>query len=244
MRRGRGKIDRVKSKYRINKDVQADQVRLIGEDGEMLGVMSSSEAYQLAQGRSLDLIEIAPNVKPPTCKIMDYGKWKYENKKKEKESRKKQTVIVVKEIQIRPRTDDHDLNVKLRKALEFLLEGNKVKVNLRFSGREMAHQDLGLKLLGEVIEKLMFLVTVEAPPKREGRQMFVLLAPDPVKVKKYKKSPQEVSFMKGDFKSQPVDSFSPPKISPTNSIAATENSSTAADSTEEEKPALAKSTLI
>jgi translation initiation factor IF-3 len=161
---------------------------LIDEEGTMVGVMSSDQAYELAQNRGLDLIEIAPNATPPTCKIMDYGKWKYENKKKEKESRKKQTIVSIKEIQLRPRTEQHDLEVKLKHARKFLLAGDKVKVNLRFMGREMAHQDLGLKLLLRVTELLDDISAVEAPPKREGRHMFVLLAPDPAKIKEYEKA--------------------------------------------------------
>ena len=118
---------------------------------------------------------------------MDYGKWKYENKKKEKASKKKQTVISIKEIQVRPRTEDHDLNTKLRHARRFLFEGNKVKVNLRFSGREMAHQDLGVDLLNKVIKLLEPMSNVEVTPKREGRQMFILLVPDAAKIKEYEK---------------------------------------------------------
>lgn len=154
----------------------------------MVGVMSSREALSIAEGRGLDLIEIAPNATPPTCKIMDYGKYKYENKKKEKEAKKKQTVITIKEIQVRPRTDDHDIEVKVRNARRFLLEGDKVKINLRFMGREMAHQEFGMKTLKKVQEMLMDVALVETPPKMEGKQAFLLLAPDPVKVKEYLKN--------------------------------------------------------
>ncbi|MCB0342908.1 MAG: translation initiation factor IF-3 [Bdellovibrionales bacterium] len=174
--------------YRINRSIRAPEIRLIDEEGKMVGVMSPQDALRMAQDRGMDLIEIAPNAKPPTCKIMDYGKWKYENKKKQTAARKKQTVVVVKEIQVRPRTDDHDLQVKVRQARKFLLEGDKVKVNLRFSGREMAHQDLGVQLLDKLTAMLQDLAIVESPPKREGRQMFVLLAPDPVKVKEFEKA--------------------------------------------------------
>ena len=149
----------------------------------MLGVFPPHEALRLAEGKGLDLIEIAPTAKPPTCKIMDYGKYKYENKKKEHQARKNQTVITIKEIQLRPRTDQHDLDVKLRAARGFLLEGDKVKVNLRYYGREMAHQELGLKVLEKVTSSLMDIAMVEVPPKMEGRQLFVLYAPDPGKIK-------------------------------------------------------------
>ncbi len=160
---------------------------MIDEEGTMLGEMTGSAALELALNKGLDLIEIAPTAKPPTCKIMDYGKWKYENKKKLVAARKKQTKIVIKEIQIRPRTEDHDLNTKLTHARKFLIEGDKVKVNLRFHGREMAHQELGLVLLQRVTKILEEISIVESPPKKEGRQMFILLAPDPVKIKVYLK---------------------------------------------------------
>jgi translation initiation factor IF-3 len=173
---------------RVNEDIYAPQVRLIDESGAMLGVMTSREALAIAQGRGLDLIEIAPTATPPTCKIMDYGKWKYENKKKEKVAKKKQTVISVKEIQVRPRTDEHDLAVKIRHARRFLLDGDKVKVNLRFLGRELAHQDQGYKVLRRLQTALLDIAIVETPPKMEGKQMFLLLAPDPVKVKDFLKS--------------------------------------------------------
>ena len=173
---------------RVNDEIYAAQVRLIDENGAMLGVMSSREALGIAQNRGLDLIEIAPTATPPTCKIMDYGKWKYENKKKEKVAKKKQTVITVKEIQVRPRTDEHDLAVKMRHARRFLLDGDKVKVNLRFLGRELAHQDQGHKVLKKLQAALLDIAIVETPPKMEGKQMFLLLAPDPVKVKEYLKN--------------------------------------------------------
>jgi translation initiation factor IF-3 len=162
-------------------------VRVIDEDGTMVGVMSVSEALRMAEDRQLDLIEIAPTAKPPTCKIIDYGKWKYESKKKEKNAKKNQTVITIKEIQVRPRTDQHDLEVKLRHARRFLLDGDKVKVNLRFQGREMAHQEQGFKLLEKISLGLIDIAIQESPPKREGRQMFVLLSPDILKIKEYRK---------------------------------------------------------
>ncbi len=179
---GQGKKD---DKYRVNGDVRAPEVRLIDENGVMLGVMSSHDAYLKAQDRGLDLIEIAPNAKPPTCKIMDYGKWKYENKKKQVAAKKKQTVITIKEIQVRPRTEQHDLDTKLKHARRFLLDGDKVKINLRFMGREMAHQELGFELLAKLMKDLEDVSAVETAPKKEGRQLFVLLSPDPLKIKDY-----------------------------------------------------------
>ncbi len=154
----------------------------------MVGVMTSREALSIAEGRGLDLIEIAPTATPPTCKIMDYGKYKYENKKKEKEARKKQTVITVKEIQVRPRTDDHDIDVKVRHARRFLLDGDKVKVNLRFMGRELAHQEYGIATLRRVEKMLSDVALVETSPRVEGKQAFLLLAPDPVKIKEFLKT--------------------------------------------------------
>ncbi len=173
---------------RVNGEIFAQQIRLIDENGTMVGVMSPREALAMAESRGLDLIEIAPTATPPTCKIMDYGKWKYENKKKEKEAKKKQTIITVKEIQVRPRTDDHDIDVKVRHARRFLLEGDKVKVNLRFMGRELAHQSFGMATLKRVETMLMDVAMVESPPKLEGKQAFLLLAPDPIKVKEYLKA--------------------------------------------------------
>ncbi|MBX3019825.1 MAG: translation initiation factor IF-3 [Bdellovibrionaceae bacterium] len=173
---------------RVNREIRAPQVRVIDEEGGMLGVMTVPEGIRMAEERGLDLIEIAPTASPPTCKIMDYGKWKYENKKKQAAARKKQVIVSVKEVQLRPRTDQHDFDTKMKHARRFILEGDKVKVNLRFMGREMAHQELGLVLLKKVIEQLKDIATPENNPKTEGRQMFVLVAPDPVKVKDYLKA--------------------------------------------------------
>ena len=153
----------------------------------MLGVYSVPQAIALAEQRSLDLIEISPGATPPTCKIMDYGKWKYENKKKQVAARKNQVIVDIKEIQLTPRIDQHDLDTKLRHARRFLLDGDKVKVNLRFSGREAAHQNENMKVFDKVTAALDELALLETPPKKEGRQVFVLFAPDPLKIKEYKK---------------------------------------------------------
>ncbi len=153
----------------------------------MLGVMTVPEGIRLAEERSLDLIEIAPTASPPTCKIMDYGKWKYENKKKQAAARKKQVIVQVKEIQMRPRTDIHDFETKMKHARRFLLEGDKVKVNLRFQGREMAHQEQGMIIMKKAVAALSDVSLTEVPAKMEGRQMFLILAPDPMKVKDYLK---------------------------------------------------------
>lgn len=149
----------------------------------MLGVMTVPDALKIAEERALDLIEVAPTATPPTCKLMDFGKYKYEQKKKQHEARKNQTTIVIKELQLRPRTEQHDLDVKLRHARRFLEDGFKTKLNLRFRGRELVHQDLGQKLLEKVVESLKDIAIVETPAKMEGKQMFLLLAPDPIKLR-------------------------------------------------------------
>lgn len=161
---------------------------MIDENGQMVGVMAVPEALRMAEDRGLDLIEIVPNATPPTCKIMDYGKYKYEKKKQEAAARKKQVIVTVKEIQMRPRTDQHDFETKMRHARRFLLEGDKVKINMRFLGREMAHQEFGIQLMKKAMEFVQDLSMVETQPKMEGKQMFTLIAPDPVKIKDYLKA--------------------------------------------------------
>ena len=167
----------------MNHKIRAPQVRVIDDKGEMLGVFPVEEAIRIAEDRGMDLIEVAPEAKPPTCRIMDYGKFLYEQKKKAQEAKKNQTVIVIKEIQLRPRTDQHDLDVKLRKARDFIEDNAKVKVNLRFRGREMIHQDQGLKVIESFIDALKDIAIVEVPPKTEGRQLFTMLAADPAYLK-------------------------------------------------------------
>jgi translation initiation factor IF-3 len=191
--RDRGPKRGGKDGLRVNREIRAPEVRVIDEDGTMLGVFPPIEALRMAEAKGLDLIEIAPTAKPPTCKIMDYGKYKYELKKKEHQARKNQTVITIKEVQLRPRTDQHDLDVKMRHARRFLMEGDKVKVNLRFYGREMAHQEVGMNLLKRVVASLQDIALVEVPPKMEGRQLFVLLAPDPAKMKELEKAQAEAA---------------------------------------------------
>lgn len=188
---------------RVNREIYAQEVRVIDENGKMLGVYSVPQAIALAEQRGLDLIEIAPTATPPTCKIMDYGKWKYENKKKQVAARKNQVIVDTKEIQLRPRTDQHDLDTKVRHARRFLIEGDKVKVNLRFSGREAAHQETGMAVLNKVSEALSDLAMIEVPPKKEGRQVFVLYAPDPLKIKEFKK--KEASIEKEAGKTSEVE---------------------------------------
>ncbi len=181
------KKERDKDSLRVNREIRAPEIRVIDEEGAMLGIFSVPEGIRLAEEKGLDLIEIAPTAKPPTCKIMDYGKWKYENKKKAALARKNQVTVDIKEIQLRPRTDQHDLETKLRHARRFLLDGDKVKVSLRFMGRELAHQEVGIEVMQKVISTLNDISMIESHPKLEGKQMFLLLAPDQIKIKDYKK---------------------------------------------------------
>ena len=153
------------------------EIRLIGPDGENVGVVPPSVGMQMAQDSGLDLVEISPNASPPVCKVMDLGKFKYEQQKREAEARKKQKVIDVKEVKFRPGTDDHDYDVKMRNVMRFLEGGDKVKITLRFRGREMAHQELGLELLNRVKGDVGETGKVESMPKLEGRQMVMMIAP-------------------------------------------------------------------
>jgi len=162
---------------RVNERIRVAEIRLIGAEGENVGVVSPAVGLQMAQDAGLDLVEISPNAAPPVCKIMDLGKYKYEQQKREAEARKKQKVIEVKEIKFRPGTDSHDYDVKMRSVLKFLEGGDKVKVTLRFRGREMAHQDLGLELLHRVRTDVEELGKVESMPKLEGRQMVMMISP-------------------------------------------------------------------
>lgn len=162
---------------RINERIRGGEIRLIGANGENVGVVSPDRALYLAEEAGLDLVEISPNAVPPVCKIMDYGKYKYETQKKEAEARKNQKVIEIKEIKFRPGTDTHDYDVKMRSVLKFLEEGDKVKVTLRFRGREMAHQDLGLELLNRVAGDVGEAGKIESMPRLEGRQMVMMIGP-------------------------------------------------------------------
>lgn len=162
---------------RVNEEIRVREVHLIDKDGANRGTVTAAEALRLAQEAGLDLVEIAPNANPPVCKLMDFGKFKYQEQKKAAEARKKQKVVEVKEIKFRPMIDDHDYDVKLRSMVRFFEEGDKVKVTLRFRGREMAHQELGMQLLNRVKEDAGKLAKVEQEPRMEGRQMVMVLAP-------------------------------------------------------------------
>ena len=162
---------------RVNEEIRVPQVRLIDQDGEMQGVLSTRDAILRAYAVGLDLLEISPNADPPVCKILDFGKYKYEIQKKKNEARKKQKVIEVKEIKLRPNIDDHDYDVKMRAMKRFLEEGDKVKVTLRFRGREMAHMALGHQLLARVKADFETDAKVEQEPRSEGRQIVMVVAP-------------------------------------------------------------------
>ncbi|WCR12455.1 translation initiation factor IF-3 [Paracoccus stylophorae] len=162
---------------RVNERIRVAEIRLIGPEGENVGVVSPSVGLEMARESGLDLVEISPNATPPVCKVMDLGKFKYEQQKREAEARKKQKVIDVKEVKFRPGTDTHDYDVKMRNVMKFLEGGDKVKVTLRFRGREMAHQDLGLELLNRIRDDVGETGKVEAMPKLEGRQMVMMIAP-------------------------------------------------------------------
>ncbi|MEL6172258.1 MAG: translation initiation factor IF-3 [Pseudomonadota bacterium] len=162
---------------RINDRITSTEIRLIGADGENVGVVSPSRAMDMADAAGLDLVEISPNASPPVCKIMDFGKYKYEQQKRESEARKKQKVIEVKEVKFRPNTDTHDYDVKMRNVFRFLENGDKVKVTMRFRGREMAHQELGRELLERVAGDVDGMGKIENMPKMEGRQMIMIIGP-------------------------------------------------------------------
>lgn len=162
---------------RVNREIRAREVQLIDDDGGNRGVIPTSEALALAEEQGLDLVEVAGNSQPPVCKILDYGKYKFQAQKKAAEARKKQKTVDVKEVKMRPNIDTHDYDVKMRNIQRFLENGDKVKVTLRFRGREMAHQDLGMKLLHRVRGELEGTIKVEAAPKLEGRQMIMVIAP-------------------------------------------------------------------
>ena len=167
----------VKDERPINEMIEAAEVRLIGADGEQIGVVTRDDALDRAANIGLDLVIVADNADPPVCKIIDYGKFKYEEQKKKNEARKKQKTIDVKEIKLRPNIDSHDYDVKMRSMEKFLGEGDKVKVTMRFRGREMAHQNLGLDVLHRVRDDLEEKSKIEQFPKMEGRQMVMVLAP-------------------------------------------------------------------
>ncbi len=163
------------SDYMINEQIRDREIRLIGEDGEQLGIMSARDAMKMAREADLDLVKISPNAKPPVCKIVDYGKFKYEQVRREKEARKKQKVTEVKELRLSPNIDKNDLNTKANQARKFITKGDKVKVTLRFRGREMAHMGVGRDILDSFFELLEDIAVIDKPAKMEGRSMIMFL---------------------------------------------------------------------
>ena len=167
-------IDRT---YRVNERIRAPQVRVIDENGAQVGILSSADALALAKSKDLDLIEVAPNSSPPVCRIMDYGKYRYEQTKHEKEKRRKQRTTEVKLVRLRPNIHEHDISVKVKKLRGFLEDGNKVRLNMIFRSREMSHPDIGREVLQKIVEETADLAVVENSPRTEGRMMTMLLSP-------------------------------------------------------------------
>jgi len=166
-----------KNDYLVNEQIRFPEVRLVSDDGGMLGIMSAREALGIAEQKNLDLVLISPNAKPPVCKLIDYGKFMFERAKKEKEIKKNQKIVEVKEIRMTPKIEDHDFGFKTKNAMKFLKEGNKVKASVRFRGREMAHLSLGEKVLIEFADALKEFGAVEGNPKMEGRNMSIMIHP-------------------------------------------------------------------
>ncbi len=166
-----------KDEHRINERIRVPQVRLIDEKGEQVGVVPTFQALQMARERGLDLMEVSPNAQPPVCKICDYGKFKYEKKKKEHQAKKKQTVIKVKEVQLRPQTEEHDLEYKFKNIRQFLEDGDKAKVTIMFRGREITYVDQGYKIMKQLSEMVKDIGTVESFPKLEGKKLIMVIAP-------------------------------------------------------------------
>jgi len=174
---GSGGVAIRNQKARINRRIRVPQVRLIDEEGQQVGVINTQEALMMAEERGLDLVEVAPNSDPPVCRLMDYGKFLYEQNKKAREARKNQKVVEIKEVQLTPITDNHDIDVKSNRAREFLGEGHKVKFTMKFRGRQLAHQDIGVRMLEDVAEKLRDVAVVEMRPTSEGRRITMVIAP-------------------------------------------------------------------
>ncbi|HCF60555.1 MAG TPA: translation initiation factor IF-3 [Myxococcales bacterium] len=164
---------------RTNRRIRAREVRVIGAEGEQLGILSIDQALARAQEAGMDLVEVSPMAKPPVCKIMDYGKFKYEAKKKANEARKKQVVVRLKEVKLRPKTEEHDYEFKVNNIRRFLSDGDKARVTIMFRGREITHKDIGQRILSEVMTDLKDIAVMEQAPRMEGRQMFMILAPNP-----------------------------------------------------------------
>lgn len=168
---------RISKDLLINENIRAREVRLIDSNGEQLGIVPLKEALRIAEERNLDLVNVAPQAKPPVCRIMDYGKYRYEQSKREKEARKNQKIITIKEVRLSPTIEEHDLQTKLKSVVKFLQQGDKVKVSVRFRGRQITHTDIGRRVLERIIADVADLAVVEKKPNMEGRNMMIILAP-------------------------------------------------------------------
>ena len=177
--------------HQVNEEILDNEVRLISEEGEQLGIMSSAEALRIAEEHEMDLVKIAPNSNPPVCRIMDYGKFRFEQTKKEKEAKKNQHVIDIKEIRMGPSIGENDFNTKLKNGMKFLSDGDRLKVSVRFRGREMAHTEIGEELLKDFAEKCAEIAVLDKAPKLEGRNMTIFLSPKPVTPPKKPAKPKQ-----------------------------------------------------
>lgn len=172
-------MKRIAKEVNINWGIRVPEVRVIDSEGKQVGILPLKEAMKIAEEQGLDLVEVAPNSQPPVCRIMNYGKYKYQQSKRIQEARKHQTIIQVKEVKVRPRTEEHDFQFKLRHVKRFLSEGNKVKISMLFRGREIAHPEFGRELLNRFLEEVKDLIVLEQAPRLEGRNMVMILAPKP-----------------------------------------------------------------
>lgn len=170
-------VANISKEQRVNHEIRCREIRLIGNEGEQLGVMNPRDALRLAEEQGLDLVEVAPQAAPPVCRIMDYGKYKYEQNKKDREAKKNQKIITIKEVKLRPNIEEHDFNTKVRRAEKFLQEGDKVKITIMFRGREITHAESGRELCERVEEEVAHIAKVEKRPKVEGRNMTMMLVP-------------------------------------------------------------------
>ncbi|MBQ4333879.1 MAG: translation initiation factor IF-3 [Myxococcaceae bacterium] len=179
MNRAQLEVRNIARDARTNRRIRAREVRVIGPGGEQLGVMPIDQALSYAQQQGLDLVEVSPMSKPPVCKVMDYGKFKYDEKKRANEARKKQVVVRIKEVKMRPKTEDHDYEFKVNNIRRFLEDGDKARVTIMFRGREITHKEIGQNLLSDVVGDLKDAAVIEQAPRMDGRQMFMILAPSP-----------------------------------------------------------------
>ena len=191
--------------YQINEEIVDEQVRLIGEEGDQLGIVSAEEALKIAGEAGLDLVKIAPNAVPPVCRVMDYGKFRFEQTKKEKEAKKNQRVIEIKEIRMGPSIGENDFNTKLKSGMKFLADGDRVKVSVRFRGREMAHTEIGTELLNNYAQACSEIATVDKAAKLEGRNMSMFLSPKPVTQPKKPAKPKQPKVVKEPEAEESVD---------------------------------------